>query len=197
MNKKKNFKIKKSHNKIRFYGKQIFYINYDFFKKLIIKYENIQFKRRRKFRQKVKNKLLFLKLRVINFIKKFNFNTNILCLFDKLLYRYITCFLISLVYYKITDYQLELIRRIAKRIFGKKSFIKLLIKAQFILIKRTNQIRMGGGKGNKLFKIIYPLYPGCIFFESRGIRYKIALNFYKLLKKKISFKCKLLCFNRI
>lgn len=202
--KKKNINIKlvKRHNKVRFVSKSLFCINYNFFYKILNKLNFLKKKRKKKILKKLRKYDFFIKIRSLYRINYFYkdvdlIHLNNLSIYGKYTFMYQLFVFISLEYYKITDYQIELIRRMARRCFGKKSTIYIYVYAQFKLIKRTNQIRMGGGKGNKLFKIIYPLYPGCIFFGFYGVRFINLRNFYFKVRKKLAFMFKYSCLTRI
>jgi len=207
--KKKNISIKliKRHNKVRFVSRLVFCINYNFFYKILNKLNFLKRRRKKKILKRLRKYSFFIKIRSLYRINSFyqvynsNNNNNIIYknifLYNKYMYIYQLFVFISLEYYKITDYQIELIRRAARRCFGKKSTIYIYVYAQFKLVKRTNQIRMGGGKGNKLFKVIYPLYPGCIFFGFYGVRFINLKSFYIKIRKKLPFVFKYSCLTRI
>ncbi len=54
--------------------------------------------------------------------------------------------------------------------------------------RRTNEVRMGGGKGTKVDSIIYPVYPGCILFEVRGVTGRLAESIFKYVSSKLPFQ---------
>jgi len=191
-------KLIKNHSKKFFRGKLNFFINDVFFNKLFYKIEHTSKKTRKWIFRRLVRKRLVENYRSLFF--KYQVQKNMNYFIDpliRLFFKFNFVYLVSLNFYKLTDYQLELIRRLARKTFGKKIFINLHIKATFIILRRTNQIRMGGGKGAKLFKKIYFLYPGCSISEIRGITMKFLVKFDNLLKKKLFFKFKLLNLNRI
>jgi ribosomal protein L16/L10AE len=191
-----NLNLKKVHSKRSLTGKKNIYINIFFFYNLYNKLNNSPRKTKRWIYRRLSRRRLIINMRKF-FLKqyllekKFEFNY-----YSKFFYRFNFISFISLDYYKLTDYQLELIRRLVRKTFGKRVFIKLLINITFIILRRTNQIRMGGGKGNKFFKKVYFLYPGCSFLEVRGVRAHLILILFKKLKKKLPFLFKILILNR-
>src|SRR5690606_4359342 len=116
---------------------------------------------------------------------------------DRFFFRFVYPLMISLCYYKITENQIELIRRLARKMFGKRCFIKILIVASVNILKRPNQMRMGGGKGSKFSKKIYFLYPGAFIFELRGVLNRNLKRFNLKLSKKIPFAYNIVLLNRI
>jgi ribosomal protein L16/L10AE len=196
-----NNKLIKNHSKKSCLGKAYFLINYKFKYMLYYKLENVPNKTKRwLFRRLAKCRLVCNYRSVFidyinNNIKDFNFYIKdpLFLFFNKFSFLQLT----SLVYYKLTDYHIELIRRLAKKIFGKRVYINILIKATFIILKRTNQVRMGGGKGSKFFAKIYFIYPGCNIIEVRGVSSRLVNVFNLKLKKKMSFKFNLNLLNRI
>lgn len=192
--------LKKSHSKKPYLGKKYLFVNNLFFFNLFYKIEHVSLKNKRwLFRRLAKKRLVFNYRAIFSLsvggdgclLKNHKFDP-----LYKVFYKYNFSLLISLAYYKITDYHLELIRRLARKIFGKKIFLSLLIAATFNVLRRGNQVRMGGGKGSKFFKKVYFLYPGCPILEVRGISLKF-LNFFQLkLKKKLPFLFKVLLLNR-
>jgi ribosomal protein L16/L10AE len=49
---------------------------------------------------------------------------------------------------------------------------------------------MGGGKGSKFSKLVYPVYPGCIILELRGISNDLIFEVMNYAAKKLPFKTK-------
>lgn len=196
--KKLQIKIVKRHNKVRFCGKKNFYIGLSFYKYLLYVFMFLNKKRKRKFLKLLRKYTFFFKRRALYRNKLLIiFSKNFINFYKKFFFYFTFGCLISLSYYNITDYQIELMRRLAKKCFGKKIILNMCIQAMTILVKRTNQIRMGGGKGNKFFKRVYFLYPGCIFIIIYGVTVRSLIGFYKKLGKKLSFIFKYCCFNRI
>lgn len=115
----------------------------------------------------------------------------------KILLRFVYLMIVSLDYYFLTDYQLELMRRIARKTFGKRAFLKLFIIANKNILKRSNNVRMGGGKGIKLKKKVYCLVPGSRILELRGVNVRLVKIFKKKLKNKMSFSFRVVKVNRI
>jgi ribosomal protein L16/L10AE len=196
--KKVQLKIIKRHNKRRFCGKRNFYVGLSFYKYLLYIFMFLNKKRKRMFLKVLRKYTFFFKRRAL-------YRNKLLIIFSKnsfnLYKKFFFCFtfgcLLSLSYYNITDYQIELMRRLAKKCFGKKSILNMCIQANTILVKRTNQIRMGGGKGNKFFKRVYFLYPGCLFIIIYGVTVGKLIGFYRKLCKKFSFSFKYCYFSRI
>lgn len=189
-------KIIKNHNKKSYLGKKFYLVNSFFFKKLLYNMEHISLKSRKWLFRKLAKKRLVLNYRSL-FIK--NNNLNVLVDQDplsKIFFKFEFFNMVSLSYFKLTDYHIELIRRLARKLFGKKIFINMLIKADFNILRRPNQVRMGGGKGSKFDKKIYFIYPGCSIIQVRGVTKKYIFLFYKKLKKKMPFLFKIIFLNR-
>ena len=202
MNKLKTNKLIKSHGKRAFKGDRLIFINKFYFYKLLYKIEHVSKKTKKWLFRRLAKKRLVLNYRF--FFRIFNSNLNIQNLKIKyyfnplfrIFYKFNFVHLISLEHFKITDYHLELIRRLARKIFGKRIYINLYVQANFVLLRRANQVRMGGGKGAKFYKKIYFLYPGCNILEVRGINLKYVTLFNNKLKKKLPFLFKVLLLNR-
>ena len=198
MLRKGNNKLIKSFNKVRYVGKIYTLINVSFYNRVYGNIQSINDKTRVwLFRQMAKKRLVVnYRIFVLYKISLKNielFNDVLLSFFYFFKYPVIK----SLSYYKMTDYQLELIRRLARRLFGKKVCVNILIKAYKTLLRRTNQVRMGGGKGSKVYKVIYPLIPGSSVIEVRGIQSIKILNlFVKLINKKLDGVFKLVFYHR-
>jgi len=196
--KKLQIKIKKRHNKVRFCGKKNFYIGLSFYKYLLNIFMFLNKKRKRMFLKILRKYTFFFKRRIL-YRNKFLIivSKNFINLYKKFFFYFIFGGLMSLSYYNITDYQIELMRRLAKKCFGKKSVLNMCVQANTVLVKRTTQIRMGGGKGSKFFKRVYFLYPGCLFIIIYGVTIGRLIDFYRKLCKKLSFFFKPCCFSRI
>lgn len=104
--------------------------------------------------------------------------------------------LVAQEYGKITDYHLETLRRILKKGSSKRSFIVKRVYPYMRLLKRTNQVRMGGGKGSKFDKFVYPVYPGSVLVDIRGIHKGSVRRIMDYAKTKLSFKVKLVFLDR-
>lgn len=188
-------KIIKTHNKLKYLGKKYFLINQHFINILFYKIEHISIKSRKWVFNRLAKKRLVLNYRSL-FNKQKVINLNSLDPIKKIFFKLEFCSLISLDYYHLTDFHIELIRRLAKKIFGKRVFIVVNISATKNILRRANQVRMGGGKGSKFFKKIYFIYPGCNILEIRGINKKFINLFFSKLKKKMPFLFKIILFNR-
>lgn len=193
MQKVENLILKKgkAFNKTYIIKHQNYFIDLIYFNKLLL-FFNVSFKIKKWFCRRLFKKNLMLNYRLLYryYIMK-NFNP-----LKKVFYRYNSYLLISQDNYSITDFQLELIRRLARKIFGKHVYIKLLIFIERMLLRRTNQSRMGGGKGSKFYKKIYSLYKGCPILEIRHVLMKRMLLFNLYLKKKLGFCYCLVSLNR-
>jgi ribosomal protein L16/L10AE len=193
------FKLIKAHNKKRYKGKRFFLINWFFFFQVISKLEHVS-KRTKKwlFRRLARRRLVInYRFLYLYFIRKYAFSSYVYDPLRYVFYRFVFSVFVSLEYYHLTDYQLELIRRLARKLFGKRIYIKLYISATFVLLRRANQTRMGSGKGSKFFKRIYFLYPGCRIIEIRGTTKKKSKFFLKQLNKKFPIKFNVLFVNRL
>jgi ribosomal protein L16/L10AE len=195
-----NNKLIKNHSKKKCLGKKYFHITNKFNLMLYYKLEHVPNKTKRWLFRRLAKKRLVCNYRsvfidyLVNQIKlELNVKDPLFYFFNKFAFLVIT----SLVYYKLTDYHIELIRRLLKKVFGKRIFINPLIKATFVILKRANQVRMGGGKGSKFSQRIYFIYPGCSIFEVRGVSFRLISIFNKKLKKKLGFTFKLNLLNRI
>ena len=204
-----NLKLEKNYVKFSKKGLNNFVINdLTYFKYATNIIKNTPYKLRRRLKRRFKKKAKIIKTR--NFYLQLHFlyfnGFNIMKIINdlklvnlslKLFRKYQTFWLVSLDYYQLTDYQLELIRRLIRKRCGKYCFIKLLIEANNIILKRPNQMRMGGGKGIKISKSIYGLKPGSRLLEIRGLRFRITKYICKSLNYKINFRVKLITVNRI
>lgn len=203
MNKLSSNKVIKNHSKFFFRGRQFFFVNKTFFFKLFYKIENVSKKTKKWLFKRLAKKRLVLNyryfFRLFSKAENKNLIVNQLLVLNplaKFFYKFNFINLVSLSYYKSTDFHLELIRRMARKIFGKRIFINLYITANFVILRRANQVRMGGGKGTRFFKKIYFVYPGCNVLEIRGLTFKYLNLFNKKLSKKLPFFFKLCMLNR-
>lgn len=90
-----------------------------------------------------------------------------------------------------------MIRRLARKLFGKNVFVRVLVKAYKVLLRRTNLVRMGGGKGIKIYKTIFPVVPGTSLIEFRGLSSSLFVyRFVNILMKKFSLPLKVVFYNR-
>lgn len=187
----KELKWKKGHAKVKLVKKENLFINKKYLKNL---YTNLMLSKK-KFRKKIyrsiyKNKLYLNEKR--NYLIKKQSN------FIKLFYRNFGYpVLISQTYGKIADFHLENLRINLRKILGKNVIIFIRIKPYLIILKRSKLVRMGGGKGAKLNKVVYPVYPGCPLIEVRGVSYIKAMKAFKKLKFKLPIKVKLFFANCI
>jgi ribosomal protein L16/L10AE len=192
-------KFSKKYFKQKYIKKNNFFIDLKFYNSLFTEIENNPKKNRKwLFRRLSKKRLLYNYRHLSNFF--FDFNVSKLVKLDPLFNifkRYAYFNFISQEYYNLTDYHLELLRRYLRKKLGKKVFIFCNLKPYLIVLKRPNQIRMGGGKGAKYSKLIYPLYPGCVFLKIRGCSIKFIKIAYKRLLKKMSFFFKLVNVSRL
>ena len=207
-----NLGLKKDFTKFAFVGKRYLLVNWKFYLNLLVNLENISKKIRKSlFRRLAKKRLVanyrnFLSLKIQEMdivVDNYNiksvdtieqkYNGSV----DRFFFRFVYPLMISLCYYKITENQIELIRRLARKMFGKRCFIKILIVASINILKRPNQMRMGGGKGSKFSKKVYFLYPGAFVFELRGVLNRNLKKFNTKLSKKIPFAYNIVLLNRI
>lgn len=193
-------KIIKSHNKKAYRGKFNFFVDYKFFLKVIIKLEAMPRKIKKWLFRRLARRRLVVNYRFLYlyFLKNIYLVNSVI--YDPLrymFYRFAFSIIVSLNYHHLTDYQLELMRRLARKVFGKKVYIKLYIKADRVLLRRVNQIRMGGGKGSKIFKRIYFLYPGCRVMEIRSATIKGSHYFIEKVNKKFPIKFGVFFANRL
>jgi large subunit ribosomal protein L16 len=54
------------------------------------------------------------------------------------------------------------------------------------MTKKPAEVRMGKGKGSKVYNEIYPIRPGKIIFELRRIRASSAIFYLNLIASKLS-----------
>lgn len=100
-------------------------------------------------------------------------------------------------YGKLSDFHLEMIRKTIKNSLSKRALIFLRLKPYLIMLKRSAQVRMGGGKASKFSKIYYPVVPGSIIFDIYGVTYKSSFNAFKVLSSKVPVTLKLIFANNI
>jgi len=181
------FKVNsKQHNKVRFKGKRFVSINSNsFYRSQFLNF----------FKNKKKNNEFFLKK-----FKKLGFLVDTARVgeactvgFHELpvvfrTYR-VPC-LVSVDFGKCTDSHLETVRRLLKKRFSKRALIIKRIRPYKTLLRRTNEVRMGGGKGAKVNGVIYPVYPGCIMFEVRGVTGRLAESIFTYVSSKLPFRTK-------
>ena len=176
-------KWKKPFSKVKFIGKKNFLIYSNIYNTI---YRDLVFlkKKTRKFYLKkllrkklLKNYRLINELNIINFNKKTPF---------KFIFKFFTsCFIISKEYGKITDFHLNTILLVIKKIISKRSLIFIRLKPYKIMFKRSAQVRMGGGKIAKISKVYYPVYPGCVILQIFGLTYKDSRICLNKLKYKL------------
>lgn len=188
-NRKFLFKLNsKQHNKVKYSGKRFEVVNANsFYSSQFLNF----FKNKRKnndyfFRRFKKSGFLteFYKVREIYNVDNNNFN------FSAVFREYRIPCLIATSFGKCTDSHLETVRRLLKKRFSKRALIFKRIHPYKTLLKRTNEVRMGGGKGSKVDKVIYPVYPGCILFEVRGVTGRLAKSIFKYVSSKLPFQTK-------
>lgn len=199
---KLNKKIKKTHNKVRFVGNKNYLVNKQYVSKLTSAIKTVGKKSRKwLFRNLAKVRLVQNYRALI--IKQTNehdteMNLQVDGPLKNFYYRFQYPILRSLEHYPITSTQLEMIRRFSRKFFGKRVFVRIMITPYKILLRRTNQVRMGGGKGSKPYKSVYPLKPGSSILEIRGVKSRNSLyKFFRKLEKKFPFKMTLSIVNRI
>lgn len=197
MKKKNETKILKKYTKFTSKGKQNIEISNNFYDKILYKIEMSP----KKLRKWIYNRLAKYKLVKNNrslFVEEYkNINIEDFDPLKKIFYRYNYCVFMSQSYYKLTDYQLELFRRVLRQKCGKQIVIDLKIQNFYNVLRRPNQMRMGGGKGSKFYKKVFFIYPGFIFIELRIVRKKKLLEAYKYLVRKVPFDFKVLFLNRV
>lgn len=177
----------KQHNKVRFSGKRFVVVNANsFFKDQFLNF----FKNKRK-----NNDFFFKKFKKLGFLSEFHKVQDVHG--RKLDYDFSVVFrayrvpcLISTSFGKCTDFHLETVRRLLKKRFSKKALIFKRVHPYKTLLKRTNEVRMGGGKGAKIDSIVYPVYPGCILFEVRGVTGRLSKSILTYASSKLPFQTK-------
>ncbi len=195
--KKASLDIKKTHAKVRYVKKKHVFVDGFFFTKLFSNLESIPKKTRKWIYRRLSSFGLLDMNRSLLDIKKMQYSVGS---FDPLFYffkRFVYPVLVCLDYSKITDYQLELIRRVLRKNSSKRSYIHLRSIPYKVILKRPNQVRMGGGKGVKFSKKVHPLVPGSVLAEVRGTSYNRFLKSYNILRKKLPFRIKFVSFDRL
>lgn len=186
-------KWKKSFFKTRESGKNFFFINTKSYKNLFNKISFSKKKTRQFYIRKLNKNMLFKDYKN-NFLSKIKLLENPLNYIFK---KYTVSIIVSQTYGKIADFHLEMIRKTIKNFISKKSLIFLRLKPYLIMLKRSAQVRMGGGKASKIFKVFYPVVPGSVLFEVYGVSYSSSFNYFKVLLSKLPIKIKLIFLNRI
>lgn len=177
----------KQHNKVKYSGKRFTTLTSDlFYRKLFLNF----FKNKKK-----NNDFFFRKFKKSGFLNDFNnvkevYSPAVNCDFSAVFRTYRVPCLISTSFGKCTDFHLETVRRLLKKRFSKKALIFKRIHPYKTLLKRTNEVRMGGGKGTKTAGIVYPVYPGCILFEVRGVTGRLAKSIFMYVSSKLPFSTK-------
>ena len=120
---------------------------------------------------------------------KFNF-------FNKIIkYNFVSFFLKSLTYSRITIKQIELVRRYIARKTNKFSYNRLKIKPFFFFTKKSQKSRMGKGIGS-INSLELNIKPGNIIFEMISINYKDSFKILLEASKKLPGKYKIYFFNK-
>lgn len=194
--------IKKIYTKFSEKGKKNIEISKNFLLNLLVNVRESPKKVRKKVLKKLVKSGLILNFRKlvfkeIYFKKKLKDLNQKFDIFGNIFKRYKYIGFVAKQYYKLTDFHLELCRRLVRQKCGKKVFVNLKVQKYYNVLKRPNQMRMGGGKGSKFDKRISFLYPGKIFLEVRGVRYRRIRYVYKYLSKKMSFDFDLISFDKI
>jgi large subunit ribosomal protein L16 len=182
------FKVNsKQHNKVKFSGKRFMVINAgSFYREQFLNF----FKNKRK-----NNDFFFKKFKKSGFLTGNSkvqdlYSMRSVCNFSMVFRTYRVPCLISTDFGKCTDSHLETVRRLLKKRFSKKALIFKRIHPYKTLLRRTNEVRMGGGKGSKISSVVYPVYPGCILFEVRGVTGRLAESIFKYVSTKLPFQTK-------
>jgi len=184
---------KKQFSKIKLIGKKFFFINLKTHIFNIKKLSFIKFKTRQYYLQHLNKKYLYKNFKKILY-KKNKLSLNPLYFLFK---SYTISLIVSMNYGKIMDFHLEMIRKTIKNFLSKKSLIFLRLKPYLIMLKRSAQVRMGGGKASKISNIYYPVVPGSIIFEIYGVTYKASFNAFNSLNSKLPVSIKLFFVNKI
>lgn len=189
-------KFKKKFNKCSYKGgKKYFEVNNYLYKKVIFEFCKIFYLLRKaiyyfifKF-HKTPNIRNFFMIKNYAIHNKFSF-------LKYLFYNISWSSIIAFQYGKLLESHLELMRRKFKQNLGKYVLIELCVKPYKILLKRPNQVRMGGGKANKFWKIIYPVYPGLELIRIKGSLFKYVFSLFKTFKNKLPFDIRCVLINR-
>lgn len=202
----KYINLKKSFNKVSYKGKKNYEINNFLYKKILfpVTYDNKKVHRlikRKLFRFNFLRNYRYYKIWILKSISyvdvmdKYmlkNFLEKIFLL-KYLFFCYAWTGIFALQYGKMLDNHLEIIRRRIRQNVHNDSLIDLCIRPYKILLKRPNQIRMGRGKGSKVWKIIYPIYPGLEIVRVKGNSFVYINSLIKYIKIKIPFKITCVC----
>jgi ribosomal protein L16/L10AE len=171
---------KKNHNKVRFVCKKFYeVVSTSHYLKLMNSFYNSPRKSRRYFsRALFRNKIELMPMSGLRngFVNIFKY------------YGY-AC-LVAQQYGKLTDYHLETLRRSIKKAVSKRCFIFRRAFPYMRLLKRVSLIRMGGGKGSRFDKVVYPVYPGCVILDVRGGRRRLLRDILLNISTKLPFKTK-------
>jgi large subunit ribosomal protein L16 len=73
----------------------------------------------------------------------------------------------SLSYGRITEFQMESVRKVLKRTIKKKGQLFVRVHPYHTLTKKSAGVRMGKGKG-KVDSVVYPIRPGKIILELKN-----------------------------
>jgi ribosomal protein L16/L10AE len=111
--------------------------------------------------------------------------------------KYTSAIFVSQGFGKLCDFHMEMLRKSIKKFLSKKSFIFLRLRPYKVMLKRASQIRMGGGKASKIDKVYYPVFPGCVVFELKGVSYSNCFNALSTLTSKLPIKLKVFFCNYI
>jgi large subunit ribosomal protein L16 len=189
--------IKKVHNKVRLVKKKFNFVDHYFVSKLFSNMESVPKKTRKWiYRRLSSHNLLDLKRDFFTLDETSLQEKS----FDPLYHffkRFIYPAVVSLEYGFISDYHLELVRRLLRKMTSKRSYIHLRSIPYKVILKRPNQVRMGGGKGSKYSKIVHPVVPGSVIAEVRGTSFGRFIRSYNILKKKLPVKVKFVSFDRL
>jgi ribosomal protein L16/L10AE len=181
-------KWKKAFSKVYITGKKFFFINSNISKSLLTNISFSKFKTRQYYIRNLDKKQLYKKFKN-NFLNKSS--VMLVNPFLFLFKNYTVSCIVSQNYGKISDFHLEMIRKTIKKTLSKKALIFLRLKPYLIMLKRSAQVRMGGGKASKFSMIYYPVVPGSVIFEIYGLTYKSSFNAFKTLNAKLPVKLKM------
>jgi ribosomal protein L16/L10AE len=187
-------KWKKSFSKVRIIGKKFFFINSNALSLAIDRLSFIKFKTRQYYIRNLNKKNLYKDFKQVLIKKKkmVSFNP-----FIYLFKSYTISSVVSKDYGKLSDFHLEMIRKTIKNSLSKKALIFLRLKPYLIMLKRSAQVRMGGGKASKVSNVYYPVVPGSVVFDIYGVTYKSSFNAFDVLSSKLPIQLKLVFENNI
>lgn len=111
--------------------------------------------------------------------------------------KYTSAFFVSQEFGKLCDFHMEMLRKSVKKFLSKKASIFLRLRPYKVMLKRASQIRMGGGKASRIDKVYYPVFPGCVVFELKGVSYSNCFNALVALSSKLPVKLKIFFCNYI